>query len=273
MIVGTVLFTMVITPQVHAASVVLSPSLLTIIQGESASSTVAVYGMPNSEYALTASGLYGEFDPAYVITDGNGYGTSVFTADSAAQAYSVFFGVPYCPGVHPFTVSAVSGGGLVADSGSASGTLTVTSAGPIQLAASTDKPTYTEGDEVTVGISLSRAAHGTITVTPPSGKASSYSFESTAVTPTVITKTFKVTSQYGGWTVSVQANDYCGLITSTSTSFTVNPMTYDVYVSIAGVSALYICCAPGGRSESRNGRGITEEIHKRLEWHAHHFRR
>jgi hypothetical protein len=76
-----------------------------------------------------------------------------------------------------------------------------------------------------------------VTVTGPSGGPKTYTFTATSAgTETAATFTAQAT---GSYSVSVQADDFCGGTTSGQASFQVSPNTYDASVSLSGLPAQF----------------------------------
>jgi len=205
-----------------------SPSPQTIPQAQTATFNVGLTsGVPNTAYTFSVSGVGGAFTTNPVMTDATGAGSTQLVADATTPP-------TYCPGTYSFTVTATGGGTTV----SGDGVLTVTQVGPpLQVTVSTDKTSYQKGDTVTISITVSRPAEGTVTVTGPSGGPMTYTFtSSSAGTGTVATFTAQAT---GSYSVSAQADDFCAGTTTAQANFQVNPNTYDVSVSLSGLPAQY----------------------------------
>ena len=209
-----------------AAALTVSPSPQAIPQAQTATFDVDLTsGVPNTAYMFSVSGVAGAFTTNPVTTDATGAGNTQLVADATTPP-------TYCPGTYSFTVTATGGGGTA----SADGVLTVTQVGPsLQVTVSTDKTSYQKGDTVTVSLTVSRPAEGTVTVTGPSGGPMTYPFTATSAgTETVTTFTAQ---DIGSYSVSVQADDFCAGTTSGQATFQVTPNTYDATISLSGIPA------------------------------------
>jgi len=224
------LVALLLPPNVHAATVLtLSPSPQTISQLQTATYIIGI----SSSHTLTAftmsvSGVVGTFSANPVTTDGTGMASVDLVADASTPP-------TYCPGTYSFSVTATGGG----DTQSIGGVLTVTQVGsPLVATVYTDRPSYQTGQTITISLSVSRPAEGQVTVTGPSGYSpSTYPFQTSSAGSATV-PTF-VAGPTGTYSVSVQADDYCGVFSSTQTTFTVTPNTYDVSISNSGVPSQY----------------------------------
>jgi hypothetical protein len=205
-----------------------SPSPQTVPQGSTATYT---YNMgtshPFTDFSLSVSGVSGSFSSNPVTTDGAGSATFSFIADAGSLP-------GYCPGSYVFTIG-VSGGGETTTTG---GTLIVTQVGPpLSVSVATDKPTYRIGDKITILLTANRPAEGLVTIIPPSGSPSTFSYY--FIGPSYTLSKTLTASSIGHWSVNFQADDFCSGFSSASASFDVTPDTYDVSVSLDGVPAQY----------------------------------
>ena len=213
---------------VAAAGVTISAPQI-IAQGSQASYTVTVLpaGPAGQNYQLGASGVAGYFTTNPVGPCG------LATCPDTTLVVDASTLPTYCPGTYSFTVTAQSTS--TADSGSNTGSVTVAQVGaPLQVAVSTNSPSYRNGDKITISVSASRAAEGVLQVTPPSGAPMTYQFAFTGATYGV-TKTLTASQPYGTYDVSVQADDYCSGGSIASTTYTVGPDTYDISLSMSGI--------------------------------------
>ncbi len=231
------ILSLIITPGVHAAPVTvqINPSSQIVPQGTIASYTIGLSGAglgppPNYDgYLLSLSGLIPgagySFSSSRVSTS-SGSGSAGLTIDASSTPL-------FCPGIYPFIVTATNSTGP-GDSGSASGSLTVVQVGPsLVFQLSTDKPTYRIGDKVTITDSSNRPAEAHVTVTPPSGSSSvvyDIFYGSSTFTHTYTANVI------GRYTVNIQGDDFCNIFNSATVYFDVTPNTFDVSVSIGGVS-------------------------------------
>jgi hypothetical protein len=232
-IAGVLVFIIIMLPvEVHAAFLTLAPNQATVTQGSYGTNfQVTIAGQPNSTYYLSATGVSGDFSPSnQVQTNANGYAYAVFNVNFGISS----IGSPgiYCPGTSVYTITAASTSG---DTGTVDGSVTILPAGPLQLSVSTDKDAYTQGNMVTFAVSLNRPADVTVTVTSPSGQTQSYPITYPGTTPISYTKSIEATGPFGTWSVTAQANDYCGVTASNSTTFVVNPILYHVHAFLAGI--------------------------------------
>jgi len=233
-----VIFVAFMIPQTHAliggVNVTVTPSSQVAPQLTVATYTVTISdtfapGPPDS-FTLSVSGLPSGSAPSFSSNP-----VSVPSPGSASTTLSINTGasaVGYCPGTYSFTVTATDSS---ANSGSGSATLVVTLVGPtLSVTVSTDKPTYTVGDQVTILISVTRYSEGTLTISPPSGTPQTFSYQSIGAGS--FPKTFSTANQpTGRWTVNFQADDYCNGFSSNVAYFDVSPNTYSVSVSLSGV--------------------------------------
>jgi hypothetical protein len=224
----------ILSPQVYASpvSVAISPSSQAVPQGTVASYSVQLSGAsPHGVYGLSLSGLIAsgvyQFSTNPVSTP-SGAGSSTLQMDAGSTPL-------FCPGIYPFTVTATNAT-APPDTGSASGTLTVLQVGPsISVNLATDKPSYRLGDKVTILISVNRPAEGQLTIVPPGGSPSVFNYASYGPTYSM-TKTLTATTPIGRWTATFQADDFCAGFSSATAYFDVAPDTYDVSVTLSGVS-------------------------------------
>jgi hypothetical protein len=174
---------------------------------------------------LVPGGAY-SFSSTRVITS-SGSGSAGLSIDASSTPL-------YCPGTYPFIVTATNST-APADSGSASGSLTVVQVGPtLAFQVSTDKPNYRLGDKVIITDSANRPAEARLTITPPSGSASivyDIFYGASTYTHTMTASTI------GRYTVNIQGDDFCNIFNSATVYFDVTPNTYDVSISIGGVPA------------------------------------
>lgn len=221
-------------PQVHAppgsVTVTVTPTSQAASQGSAAAFTVTVDdgGLPGSVmFTLNIAGLSSgaaSFSPNPVTVMGTG--TSTLTIDTSGNS------ALYCPNAYQFTVTAT---GPSSSGTSSVTTLTVTQSGaPLSVTVSTDKPSYTVGQPVTIVLSVNRQAKGTLTISPPSGAPSTFYY--TFGSATSFPKTFSTANQpIGRWTVTFQADDYCSGFGSGSSNFDVTPNNYDVSISLSNM--------------------------------------
>lgn len=221
---------MILTPVHAVVAVTVSPASQIVPQGSTASYLVGLAGSTyNEAYGLTVLGLPGGSvisAPSITTVAGAGSGSVVFDASSLPGLY--------CPGTYTFQVKATSTSSPPDIGTSAVTSLTVTPVGPsLHVTISTDKPTYRVGDKVTIVISVNRPAEGQLTITPPSGAPSVFSY--VAYGPTyAITKTFTA-DKVGRYGITFQADDFCSGFDSSQIYFDVTPDTYDVSISLSGV--------------------------------------
>jgi hypothetical protein len=222
--------------EVHASpvTVLLTPSSQAVPQGTITTVAVALTGAPpgtpagTSGYDLSLTGFpHGaeySFSPARVPT-GSGSGGSTLRIDTNSAPL-------YCPGTYPYTVTASNT--TIPDSGSVSGTITVVQAGsPISVTVTTDKQTYRIGENVTIRITASRPAEGSLTISGPA-RSPSVSYYTIYGPSYSVTKTLSV-STVGRYTIRFDADDFCSGFNSSVATFDVTPDTYDVSISIDGV--------------------------------------
>ena len=232
------IFAAFMIPQTHALvggiNVTVTPSSQVAPQLTVATYTVMVSdtfapGAPDS-FTLSVSGL-----PSSSAVSFSTNPVSVPSPGSASTTLSINTGVTpagVCPGTYSFTVTATDSS---LNSGSGSGTLVVTQVGtPLSVTVSTDKSTYTVGDQVTILLSVTRYSEGTLTISPPSGTPQTFTYQ--AIAAGSFTKTFSTANQpVGRWTVNFQADDYCNGFSSNVAYFDVSPSTYTVSISLSGV--------------------------------------
>jgi hypothetical protein len=221
-------------PRVNASPVVsISPTSQSAPQASQASYTVSfVGGLLGATYTFSLSGLpYGtnsHFSPSTVSAT-SGSSTLVISTSRIPGLY--------CPGNYPFTVS-VTNVGAPGDTGSQSAYLAVIPVGPpLSVSVSTDKPSYIQGDKITLQVSVTRPAEGTITINPPSGPPITFSFQTSSAR--IVTRTLTANQPYGTYTVSVAADDYCNSYSSASTNYSVGPNTYSVSIQLSGLPQQY----------------------------------
>lgn len=200
-------------------------------QGSQVSYTVSFSGgLLGATYVFSAYGLP---SGSYYFSPGSVSATS----GSSTLIVSTGIGGAYCPSSYSFGVS-VTNQGAPADSGSASGGLSVAYSGPpLAVSISTDKASYIEGDKIMLQLTVNRPAEGTMIVTPPSGSSSSFTFQT--YTARTLTRTLTAAKPYGTYTVSVAADDYCNSRTTASATFSVGPNTYSVSIQLSGVPSQY----------------------------------
>ncbi|MGP8068840.1 MAG: zinc ribbon domain-containing protein [Candidatus Bathyarchaeia archaeon] len=220
--------------RVNASPVVsISPTTQSAPQGSRASYTVSfVGGLLGATYGFSLSGLpYGtgsRFSPS-TVSASSGSSTLVISTTNIPGLY--------CPGNYPFTVS-VTNTGSSGDTGSASAYLAVIPVGPpLSVGVSTDKSSYIQGDKITLQVSVTRPAEGTITINQPSGPPITFSFQTYSAR--IVTRTLTANQPYGTYTVSVAADDYCNSYSSASTTYAVGPNTYPVSVQFSGLPQQY----------------------------------
>jgi len=222
-------------PGVHASPVTvsISPTSQSVPQGNSATYTVSIsLAMANASYYLSLSGLpSGQYsfgtNPIVIGNVIGGAGSSSLNIPTTT--------IPglYCPGTYPFTVMATSTS--PADTGSASGTLNVIQVGPpLAVTVSTDQAAYHVGDKITITVSVNRPAEGRLIIAPPTGNPTIIQASFAAPTFSIV-RTMTAGQPIGQYTVSFQADDYCGYSTSAVSYFNVSPNTYDVSVSFSGL--------------------------------------
>jgi hypothetical protein len=233
-----VIFAAFMIPQGHALiggiNVTVTPSSQVAPQLTVASYTVTVSDTfapgPADVFTLGASGLPSgsavSFSTNPLSVPSPGSASTTLTINTGAYATG------YCPGTYSFTVTATDSS---SNSGSGSATLVVTQVGSaLSVTVSTDKSAYTVGDQVTILLSVTRYAEGTLTISPPSGAPQTFTYQSIAAGS--FTKTFSTANQpTGRWTVNFQADDYCSGFSSSVAYFDVSPNTYSVSISLSGV--------------------------------------
>lgn len=235
LIVLTILFlSFPVNVRAQSVTVTVTPGSQVIPQGTQVTYSVNLSGAVNAAgtYTLSLSGLYSgqySFSPNPVTVAG-GSGSTTLTVDTS--------NLPglYCPGSYPFTVTATNSGGT-ADTGTSGTTfLTVAPVGPpLSIAVTTDKSAYMIGDKVTILINVNAPAEGSIQIVPPGATPQTFYFST--YSPQTLTKTLTASDNVGRWTVLVQADDYCNGQTSSTAYFDVSPNTYDVSISLSGVSS------------------------------------
>ena len=233
-----VIFAAFMIPQTHALvggiNVTVTPSSQVAPQLTVATYTVTVSDTfapgPPDTFTMSVSGLPSSsgvsFSNDQVSVPSPGSASTTLSINTGASAAGT------CPGTYPFTVVATDSS---LNSGSGSATLVVTQVGtPLSVTVSTDKSTYTVGDQVTILLSVTRYSEGTLTISPPSGTPQTFTYQ--AVAAGSFTKTFSTANQpVGRWTVNFQADDYCNGFSSSVAYFDVSPSTYSVSVSLSGV--------------------------------------
>jgi hypothetical protein len=189
-------------------------------------------GLLGATYVFSVSGLpYGtsySFSPTTV---------SAISGSSTLVISTSYIPGLYCAGTYPFTVS-VTNQGSAADTGSSSANLSVLFSGlPLVVGVSSDQPSYVQGDKITLQVTVSRPAEGTVTIKPPSGAPTTYTFQTFYAT--ALTKTLTASQPYGTYIVTVTADDYCNSYNTASTTYTVGPNTYPVSIQLSGVPQQY----------------------------------
>ncbi len=235
----------VLLPRAYASPVVVSitPTSQAVPQTSLASYTIGLSGAAKTAYKLSLSGLVpgasGSFSSNPVSTPpggGTGSGSSTLTIDTSSTPL-------YCPGAYSFTVSASNTTSApvpatAADPGSMSATLVVLQVGPsLAVTVSSAKPAYRVGDKATIILTANRPAEGLLTISPPSGVPSTFSF--IIYGPAYSLTRSLTVNAIGRWSVTFQADDFCSGFSSASASFDVTPDTYDVSISLDGVPAQY----------------------------------
>jgi len=103
---------------------------------------------------------------------------------------------------------------------------------------STDQTNYQTGQTVTISLSITRPAEGQVTVTGPSGFSPlTYPFQFSSAGNGVVTSF--TAGPIGTYSVRVQADDYCGGYSSSQTTFTISPNSYDASISTSGIPPQY----------------------------------
>jgi len=213
-----IVLSLMLVPSVHAmpVTVQISPTSQTIPQGTVVSYTVGLSSAPSTTdgYDLTLSGLAPgatySLTPPKVATPA-GSGSTGLTLDASSTPL-------YCPGTYSFTVTATNS--TTKDSGAASGSLTVYQVGsPLGIKIASDKSTYRIGDTVTIQMSANRAAEGRLTISPPSGSTSVFSYVFSGPSY-ALTKTLTVNAT-GRYTLNFQADDFCKGSNSATANFDV----------------------------------------------------
>jgi hypothetical protein len=129
----------------------------------------------------------------------------------------------------------------------------------LAVSVSTDKSTYTVGQTVTITITANRPAEGRLTISSPTGSPSVFNYQLLYGSYT-LTKTLTASS-IGQWTLSFQADDFCGFGSSAQASFTVAPNTYDVSLSLNGVPSQYSASVQvDGQPQGSIGGGQIEKL-------------
>jgi len=185
-------------------------------------------GLLGATYVFSVSGLpYGTtyaFSPNTVHAISGSSTLVISTSDIRGT---------YCPGSYAFTVS-VTNQGAPPDTGSASATLNVASVGaPLLVSLSTDKSAYVQGDTISILITVTRPAEGTLTVSSPTGIPTTFSFQT--LYATTLTKRMIAKQPYGTYTATVKADDYCNSFNSAAATFAVGPNTYPVSIQLSGL--------------------------------------
>jgi len=210
------------------AYVTVDPTSLTVSQGSFASYTISIaHAVPNAAYTLSLSGLpVGagfSFSPNPVTTSATGEASSTLTIDAASSPL-------YCPASYSLTVTASTAG----DTGAASASLAVATAGPsLQVKVFTDKPAYQLGEQVSIHMLVNRPAEGLLTVSPPTGFSSMFSFRFSSQSYEIV-KTLPA-SQLGSWSATFQVNDLCSGFQTAVAYFDVSEPTYSVAISLSGL--------------------------------------
>jgi len=256
-------FPLVYAQVTQATTVTVTPSSLTVPQGSPATYLVSLTqgcsglycARPQGEaYSLSVNGLPSDYQGAFAsnpVTTSNGAASTSLSLDTSEP--QILGGALYCPNTYPFTVVASGSAGDTATSEPAS--LTVTQVGPsLQVSVTSDAPSYISGKTITITVTANRPAEGTLTVNPPSGAPMTYSFSFTLGEAYTATETLTAGQPYGTWTMSVQADDYCGVTSSSTGQFSVGPNTYDVHVSLSGIPATFaVGLQVDGASQGRIG--------------------
>ncbi len=206
----------------------LTPSPQTISQTQTATYHIGITSTPSTSFTMSVSGVVGSFTANPVTTDPIGGLASVdLVADASTPP-------TYCPGTYSFTVTATGPG-----SASIGGVLTVNQVGPPLIATVfTDKTNYQTGQTIRISLSVSRPAEGQITVTGPSGYSPlGYPFQTSSAGSGAVASF--TAGAIGTYSVSVQADDYCSGFSSTQTTFTVSPNSYDVSITASGIPSQY----------------------------------
>ena len=152
-----------VAPQLTVATYTVTVSD-TFAPGPADSFTLSVTGLPSG------TGVSFSTNPVSVPSPGS---TST-TLSINTGAY----GSGYCPSTYSFTVTATDSS---SNSGSGSASLVVTQVGPaLSVTVSTDKSTYTVGEQVTILLSVTRYSEGTLTISPPSGTPQTFTYQSIA---------------------------------------------------------------------------------------------
>jgi hypothetical protein len=250
---------------VHASpvTVVLSPSSQVVPQGTITTVAIALTGAPpgtppgTSGYDLSLTGFqHGStytFSPGRVPTAG-GSGGSILRIDTSSSPL-------YCPGTYQYTVTATNT--TIPDSGSASGSITVTQVGPaLSLTITTDKSAYRIGDNVTIQMTASRPAEGRLTISGASSSVLSFLF---STPPYSVTRTLTV-STVGRYTLTFEADDFCNGFSSSVAYFDVTPDTYSVSISIDGVpSTVSIPLTVDGQEQGTVGGSEVKKLSFKLD--------
>jgi len=235
-----VIFAAFMIPQSKAliggVNVTVTPSSQVAPQMTVATYTVTVSdtfapGPPDS-FTLSISGLSSSAVASFATNP-----LSVASPGSASTTLSINTGAysaAFCPGSYSFTVTATDSS---SNSGSGFATLVVTPRGPsLSVTVSTDKSSYTVGQQVTIILSVTRYAEGTLTISPPTGPPQTFGYQS--LPPGSFQKTFSTLNQpIGRWTITLQADDYCNGFSSSVAYFDLSPNTYSVSISLSGVPA------------------------------------
>ena len=233
------IFAAFMIPQGHAliggVNVTITPSSQVAPQLTVATYTVTVSDTfapgPADSFTLSVSGLPSGTGASFSTNP-----LSVPSPGSASTTLSIntgAYGSGYCPGTYSFTVTATDSS---SNSGSGSASLVMTQVGPaLSVTVSTDKSTYTVGEQVTILLSVTRYSEGTLTISPPSGTPQTFTYQS--IVAGSFAKTFSTANQpIGRWTVSFQADDYCSGFSSSVAYFDVSPNTYSVSISLSGIT-------------------------------------
>ncbi len=244
-----------ISPSAHAATTLtISPPSQTASQVSVAPYAVTLNGgAANATYALTLTGLPTSvgysFSPSTIGASGN----SVLTIQKTSSPV-------YCPGSYSFTVTATNVA-VGSDRASASASLIVTQAGPsLSITVSTDKSTYTINENVTISVTTNNAAEGTLTASPPSGAPTAFHYQ--YASSASFTKSFSTANQpTGRWTVTLQADDYCGVSSSAVTYFDLVADTYTVSISLSGIpSSVSVNIQVDGQNQGSMGGSETKSF-------------
>jgi hypothetical protein len=228
-----ILLTVMMPTLVYApppVSVTVTPTSQFVLQGSTATYQVNLVGSwYNEPYHLSVLGLPSgsvKSAPSITTVAGAGSGNIVLDAGSLPGLY--------CPNTYTFQVQATSASAPPDIGTSSVASVTVTPVGPpLHVTLTSDKPTYRIGDKVSLSISTNRPSKGILTITPPSGSPSTFSYYTYGPTY-AITRTLTA-DKIGRYGVAFQADDFCSGFDSAQIFFDVTPDTYDVTISLGGV--------------------------------------